>query len=336
LFGFIFAAAALAWRFDSRTLAVVLTIALAGCLGAAVGVEVFTGGFRPWAPEYRLTGSMHSNAVGVFAMLVALSSYGFAREARHRPLWWLVFAAATAAGLLCKARTSLITLAIGLLVIHYLGRPTREVLCRVCLAATLLGFAIFGAATLDRSFMIDLEHVAKMGRQDNVGTLTGRIPLWSLAWDQLQRHLLVGFGYGAYWVTERVESYRDSLGWYPHHAHSAYLQTLINVGVVGLVLLIAIALVALQHAVARVYRSGSAESRVFAAWLVVAFINGFTEVDFVSPDSPALCVAAAVFSFAFASRAATATNRISNAAQSIGGTDSAIVPWSNRPCESGL
>lgn len=328
LFGFIFAASMMAWRFDSRTLCLVLTVGLAGCVAAAIGVEILTGGFQPWVPEYRLTGSMHSNAIGTFGMLVGLSAYAFARNERHRLFWCCVFTAAVAAVVLCKARTSLITLAAGLLVIHYLGRPRRDVMFRVCLAASLLGFAVLGAATVGRSSFLSLERIANMGRDGDIASLTGRLPLWSTIWDQLQGRRLEGFGYGAYWVTDRVESFHDSLDWYPHHAHSAYLQTLVDGGIVGLALLLAVALLALRRAAVRVYASGSADSRVFAAWLVAAFINGFAEVDFVTPSAPALCGAAVVFSFIVARAAANATTRASNSPQPVKCPEAAIAPWS--------
>src|SRR4029079_5141774 len=85
-------AAALARRFDTRSLCEVLVITLCGSVATAVGFEVMTGGFRPWVSDYRLTGSMHSNILGVQAAVIAIIAYTFAvRRAPQATLWWALF-----------------------------------------------------------------------------------------------------------------------------------------------------------------------------------------------------------------------------------------------------
>ena len=64
-----------------------------------------------------------------------------------------------------------------------------------------------------------------LGRDD---TLTGRTDTWvelvPVVWD----HLFLGFGFGSFWTTARREFYQMS------HGHNGYLDTMLELGIVGL------------------------------------------------------------------------------------------------------
>ena len=103
-------AAALACRFDLRRLCMVFAIAFAGSALTAVGYEIITGGFKPWQADYRLTGTMHSNALAIQAGVVAIIAYAFAARGNERKfLWYAIFLAAVAIVVLTKTRTALAT-----------------------------------------------------------------------------------------------------------------------------------------------------------------------------------------------------------------------------------
>ena len=332
LFVYLFVAAMLAWRFDPRSLSRLLIIALAICVGTAVCVEVATGGFRPWVSDYRLSGSMHSGAIGSYSMLLVVAAYAMARRERAA-IWWIAFVAAAITLLLSKALASLLAASVGMATIHLLGKSKRSIALGTCCAATLLAVGVL--ATSSMSFWSGLRsgRVEAFGRDYDFNSFNGRVPLWNAIAQELEGRRIGGFGYGAFWDTNRVEGFYDELEWYASHAHSGYLGTVVHVGVVGLLLLLAVAVVATHRACRRARDYGSGEHYVFASWMVAAFVISLAETGFVEPRDLALCTAAIVFSCAVSHDAAGATAR---AHRSIDGATAGLRHLRPRPSEGRL
>lgn len=72
-------------------------------------------------------------------------------------------------------------------------------------------------------------------------TFTGRTDLWATIWAEARRHLLLGGGFGGFWVVESPKIMRiyDTFVWLPNQAHMGYLDIVNETGVVGLFLLLA-------------------------------------------------------------------------------------------------
>ncbi len=294
-------AAALARRFDPRTLCFVLATALSGSVFTAIAFEIGTGGFQLWHADYRLTGTLHSNMLAVQGTFVALVAYAFAmRGARFNTLLWALFLAAVSVVFFTKTRTALGTVIAGIVAMHVVCRPAREWLYVSTSFATLLAGMFLGATALGLWDSQIIESIANLGRRDDLSQLTGRVPLWNFIWHDSAGHRLQGFGYGAFWLTERTLSANDNLQWFPGHSHSAYLQTIVNLGFVGLAILLAIALLALNRAARLLNQTGLSEYRAFVAILVAGFVNGATESAFAMPRDMGLFAAAVVFSLAVA------------------------------------
>jgi O-antigen ligase len=299
-------AAAIARRFDPRSLCCVLATALGGSVVVAVSYELITGGFRPWHSDYRLTGSMHSNILAVQAAVVALIAYAFAvRRDPRAAMWWTIFLVAAAIVYLTKARTALVSVAVGAAAVHVVGRPTRNWLLLATTAATVLAAVLLSALMLGAFDGREAQRVASMGRTDNTEALTGRVPLWNFIRGELSGHELQGYGWGAFWLVERTLTAHDELGWYPRHSHNAYLQVVVNLGVVGLMIAVAVGIWALARATRQVVLTSRPEYSALAAVLVGMFVNGIAESAFVMPRDMGLVSAAVVFSFVFIHRHAT-------------------------------
>jgi O-antigen ligase len=179
------------------------------------------------------------------------------------------------------------------------GRPTRNWLLLATTAATLLATALLAATFFGAFDGREAQRVASMGRTDNTEALTGRVPLWHFIAEQLSGHELQGYGWGAFWLVERTITAHDVLGWYPRHSHNAYLQIVVNLGIVGLVIAFVIGVWALIRAARQVTLTGRPEFSALAAVLVGMFVNGIAESAFVMPRDMGLFSAAAVFSFVF-------------------------------------
>ena len=126
-------------------------------------------------------------------------------------------------------------------------------------AATLLAGVLFAAVGSDLLDGGGVNSVANLGRSDDAGDMTGRLPLWGFVWDESAGHRLEGFGWGAFWLSGRVHSAYEALSWFPRHAHNAYLQVMVDLGLVGLVIVVAIGLIALRRAAFLVGHTGLPE-----------------------------------------------------------------------------
>lgn len=74
-------------------------------------------------------------------------------------------------------------------------------------------------------------------------TFTGRADVWELALDRIRERPLTGFGYSAYWALESTRfGQEDSTQWggLAAHAHNGYIDAALNMGIPGLVLVVAV------------------------------------------------------------------------------------------------
>jgi exopolysaccharide production protein ExoQ len=81
-------------------------------------------------------------------------------------------------------------------------------------------------------------------------TLTGRTDIWLTTLDLIKQKPLLGWGYMATWLGTDPETAAiwEKLGWTVPNAHSAYLEVTLQLGLVGLGLLLTIIAVAWQRA----------------------------------------------------------------------------------------
>lgn len=83
------------------------------------------------------------------------------------------------------------------------------------------------------------ERVAGVLGEDT--TLTGRDVIWSQSIDAAQAHVVLGHGYGAFWEgTDEADRIRARLDWPVPHAHNGLLDVLLDLGLLGVALAVAI------------------------------------------------------------------------------------------------
>jgi O-antigen ligase len=105
------------------------------------------------------------------------------------------------------------------------------------------------------------------------GAGSGRWQFWSAAVDQFRAHPFKGGGAGSY---EPWWAQHGSIDWFVRNAHSLWLETLGELGIVGFVLLVAAFVLGFAAGIGRLRRSSSAERTTLAALLAVlaAFVLG--------------------------------------------------------------
>ncbi|MDO8563875.1 MAG: O-antigen ligase family protein [Nanoarchaeota archaeon] len=72
-------------------------------------------------------------------------------------------------------------------------------------------------------------------------TLTGRTELWSYSLDNIIKHPIIGHGYASFWIKDNdspSEKAEYVLGWDPPHAHNGFIDLTLELGLIGLIIII--------------------------------------------------------------------------------------------------
>jgi O-antigen ligase len=178
-------------------------------------------------------------------------------------IWWLSSKANSA--------TSLISLLIGVLVVALLGlRCVNRRLINFYLLCAVLVLVVAQLSTGIVGHLIDLT--------GHNSTLAGRSELWRelLA---LDTNPILGVGFESFWLGDRLKAVWRLHWWQPNEAHNGYLETYLNLGLVGLFLLIGLIIATYRKACVELLRSFQ-WGRFRLGFLVVVVVANWTEVSF--------------------------------------------------------
>jgi len=137
-------------------------------------------------------------------------------------IWWLFSMA--------QSSTSLVSLLLGLAIMAALG--LRLVNKRLIGTYIVVGIVICVLA--EATFGISGRVIELLGKSP---TLTDRTVLWE---DVLKVKInpIFGAGFESFWLGERFQKFAESRWWQPNQAHNGYLETYLNLGLVGLFLMV--------------------------------------------------------------------------------------------------
>ncbi|MGA7245146.1 MAG: O-antigen ligase family protein [Terracidiphilus sp.] len=109
-------------------------------------------------------------------------------------------------------------------------------------------------------------------------TLTGRIGIWQAAWTSLMKHPLLGYGYRAFWEGYQGESANVALanGWAVTSAHNAFLGVWLDLGALGL----AVVVYSLVRAVSQVLANLCTHASSYLGWCAcIVFLTIVMSID---------------------------------------------------------
>ncbi len=69
-------------------------------------------------------------------------------------------------------------------------------------------------------------------------TLSGRVPIWEYVWTEVQKQLLLGYGFATYWIMghSRIDIFASHFeGFKVNEAHNGYIEIMLQLGVVGFI-----------------------------------------------------------------------------------------------------
>jgi O-antigen ligase len=136
----------------------------------------------------------------------------------------------------------------------------------------LVGFASYLIVLTSTELAPNL--LAKMGRDS---TLTDRLPIWTAVLE-MAKNPLIGTGFESFWLGERLAKLWGM--WKGlNNAHNGYLETYLNLGVIGLLLLIGViggAYIKCRRELMSNFESGSLR----IAFLFLVLLSNVTEATF--------------------------------------------------------
>jgi exopolysaccharide production protein ExoQ len=117
-------------------------------------------------------------------------------------------------------------------------------------------------------------------------TLTGRTELWEAVLGSIGQRAGLGYGYGAFWHTAaESESLFAAIGWRAWHAHNAFLDLWLNLGVLGVLLFTALFVWAATAALRRLRGGADAEAVWPLALLAFTLLTNLTESRLLEPNN---------------------------------------------------
>lgn len=241
--------AAVAFQFTGRDLSHLLKTILA----VLVGIEVISAIAAVFFPTLGIDAYFGTAWRGIasgkndFGYIGSLSVIFWVVLANLQKMKATTVLAGVGLGVLCvikaNSSTSIATTLLGLTVFfvlrrQHIGSPlwSQRILLAVS-AAALIGLQYFfiHESRLPAWGEVIGPFAGLFGKSAD---LTGRTDIWIYVAIEIQKHLLLGVGYGAFWLGPGSASQAiiDQLPWIPYQSHNGYLDILNELGVIGMAL----------------------------------------------------------------------------------------------------
>lgn len=268
LLGVVFFAGYAVYNYSLERLALIVGctigfLSLAGLAFALVSPELVFYGDGARAGAFRgvfgeKNAAARLNALAIILLLPAMRQ-------RHR---WALLAGCCAllAIALARSATGLVLACAGIASYWYFLTLIRLRLNRsrsTLITSTLVYLLICLTLYANYHLFLDL-----LGRDSS---LTDRTQIWALLTPSIHEELLRGYGFGAYWASSAADFFLRRWG-YIGNAHSGYLETLLNGGLIHLVALILLFAAALHKHFHALQQRGAVSQHACALIIIGMFI----------------------------------------------------------------
>lgn len=272
-------------RYSLRDQLRLLAVALGGVVLLSVIVQVFFPGQIPTAdmlyPDAWVGLFGQKNEFGRIVVLATLVILTAVRKSVGGIII-TVLALVTAIGLIIAAQsmTSFVALVGMVLVMQFAPtlRWSAGIRRAVQVFGTIIALPALYALIHFRDSVTEL-----MGRN---ASLTGRVKIWGLSLASIALKPILGYGYSAFWPASAEAMRIDvAINWTVPHAHDAYIELALELGLVGLGLYVAAYLVAMKRAALymRMERGNSAKWPL--VYLCFVLLYSFTENYVLAPNT---------------------------------------------------
>ncbi|TFI51776.1 O-antigen ligase family protein [Mastigocladus laminosus UU774] len=249
---------------------------LIGMFLSLVFVYVFPGIGRHWVDHPGAWKGVYGHKNYLGSMMV-LSSLAFLSLAKDTLLLYRI------SGLFLSlifmffstSRTSLVlSFILMLIIIFYKNFRWRGKVSVIYIDITIL---LLGCISL-LVFTYWVEIITGLGRDP---TITGRTIIWNVALTRFMEKPFLGYGRGAFWAPKSNYALETSqaigTGWVPPHGHNGFVDTALDVGLIGLGLFLFCYFIAFARALKLGYASKKPEDIWPLIYLIFLAINNVTE-----------------------------------------------------------
>jgi exopolysaccharide production protein ExoQ len=249
-----------------RQLAKVTFYLSALTLICSIGVEIAANDFVPSSPAWRFSGLMHPVSQAWNCSMLAISAV-FLSSCGRRRIWYPTVAFFAIAFLvLTKSRLAFASTLLTICVFYLLRSTRTQRVVTIALSCSALCLVLLADGHT-------IQKLIAFGRgddgQSSVESLTGRVPLWKDCLRYIRKRPLAGYGYNTFLSENHTFMIYDASGWMSS-PHSGYVEMLLELGIVGLALLVATLSCAVCFSFSRL-RSDPEQRLVVSVliWLVV-------------------------------------------------------------------
>jgi exopolysaccharide production protein ExoQ len=212
---YIFVATSVVLRFRGRDVVKIIVAGLLLSIGTCYLGEIAVGSFRPWSGNFRMHGSIHSSTLAHECLVVALAAAALVKDSSNKTIWRVILLFALVTLVFSKTRGGLFATLFGMVVIQMLGFTPRTNFLIGSMLVCLVALVILVSEVSGPKLWAQLGNAASLGRKEGVTTLTGRLPLWKVVWEDSEETRALGAGYGAFFTTKRTISLAKTLDWFP-------------------------------------------------------------------------------------------------------------------------
>jgi O-antigen ligase len=237
-------------------------------------------GYSPWDGKQLFTGvSDNKNGLGVVSLILGLGAlWHFLELYKNRKknprakqliaqgimllmALWLMWIADSMTSLSCFFMATGLMAATGLRIMARMPRAVHVLIAAMLIVSFSVLFLDMGGGVMQT-----------MGRDP---TLTGRTEIWKVVLG-MRGNSVLGTGFESFWLGSRLKRIWSLYWWHPNEAHDGYLEIFLNLGWIGVILLVLVLFTSYRKVI-DAFRRDSITGRLVMAYFVVALAYNFTE-----------------------------------------------------------
>jgi exopolysaccharide production protein ExoQ len=224
----------------------------------------------------------HKNVLGTLMALSAILFLLLTGDFRQKWVAWGGFSLSVTLVLLARSLTPLLAV-IGILCLMPLYHSLRWRDMRAKAIVIFAGVLVVSVTIV--IFAANPEPFFRAAGRDPVqNTFVGRIQLWDDLLHKVEKRPLLGYGLGGFWLGWEGESADiwAKYGWNPPHAHNGYLDIWLDLGLIGLGLMLCHIFLNFRRGIVLMRSTGATEDLWALAYLTFVSFTSLTGVTLIT------------------------------------------------------
>lgn len=258
---------------------------ISGWLCVGIGNEILCGSFVPHQGGYRFAGTLHPNLQAANLAVLCIAAFTMSRvRPKFKVIFYGIFMFGFAFLVLTKCRSGTALLPFSLIAVWAFTKPAKNIVSVALVAVWLVSMGVLAVMVTGFDPIKEYSEILLLGRGEETGSsLTGRLPLWQDLSSYIAVRPWQGYGFGAFWTPRNIYDIAVGQEWTISEAHSSYVDTALQMGIIGAALMVSVALATLVYVVKRFRETGQAEFIFVIGGIVFCLARGFTESGLSGP-----------------------------------------------------